>query len=139
MIPVLKNRLEEIINKYSEIESKLLDNDMNMDIRLNLSKEHSDLVPIVLAINELKSCEEEIDGVREILNDKDTDSSLREEALKELDNLKKSLESLILEYFINLLLSLLETYQLNPKKGSSIISKLKSYIRISKVINKFNS
>ena len=93
MIPVLKNRLEEIINKYSEIESKLLDNDMNMDIRLNLSKEHSDLVTIVLAINELKSCEEEIDGVREILNDKDTDSSLREEALKELDNLKKSLES----------------------------------------------
>ena len=92
MTPVLKNRLEEIINKYSEIESKLLDNDMNMDIRLNLSKEHSDLVPIVLAINELKSCEEEIDGVREILNDKDTDSSLRKEALKELDNLKKSLE-----------------------------------------------
>ena len=93
MIPVLKNRLEEIINKYSEIESKLLDNNINMNIRLNLSKEHSDLVPIVLAINELNSCEEEIDGVQEILNDKDTDSSLREEALKELDNLKKSLES----------------------------------------------
>ena len=92
MIPVLKNRLEEIINKYSEIESKLLDNDINMDIRLNLSKEHSDLVPIVLAINELNSCEEEINGVQEILNDKDTDSSLRKEALKELDNLKKSLE-----------------------------------------------
>ena len=93
MIPVLKSRLEEIINKYSEIESKLLDNDINMDIRLNLSKEHSDLVPIVLAINELNSCEEEINGVQEILNDKDTDSSLRKEALKELDNLKKSLES----------------------------------------------
>ena len=92
MIPVLKNRLEEIINKYSEIESKLLDNDINMDIRLNLSKEHSDLVPIILAINELNSCEEEIDGVQEILNDKDTDTSLRKEALKELDNLKKSLE-----------------------------------------------
>ena len=92
MIPVLKNRLEEIINKYSEIESKLLDNDININIRLNLTKEHSDLAPIVLAINELKSCELEIDGVQEILDDKDTDSLIREEALKEFDNLKKSLE-----------------------------------------------
>ena len=92
MIPILKNRLEEIINKYSEIESKLLDNNININIRLNLTKEHSDLTPIVLAINELKSCEREIDGVQEILDDKDTDSLIREEALKEYDNLKKSLE-----------------------------------------------
>ena len=93
MIPVLKNRLEEILNKYSEIESKLLDSDININIRLNLTKEHSDLAPIIIAINELQSCEKEIEGVQEILNDKDTDSSLREEALKELDNLKKSLQS----------------------------------------------
>ena len=38
MIPVLKNRLQEILNKYSEIESKLLDNDINIDVRLNLKK-----------------------------------------------------------------------------------------------------
>ena len=93
MIPVLKNRLEEILNQYSEIESKLLDSDININIRLNLTKEHSDLAPIIIAINELQSCEKEIEGVQEILNDKDTDSSLREEALKELDNLKKSLQS----------------------------------------------
>ena len=93
MIPVLKNRLQEILNKYSEIESKLLDNDINIDVRLNLTKEHSDLAPIIIAINELQSCEKEIEGVQEILNDKDTDFLLREEALKELDNLKKSLQS----------------------------------------------
>ena len=93
MIPVLKNRLEEILNKYSEIESKLLDSTININIRLNLTKEHSDLAPIIIAINELQSCEKEIEGVEEILNDKDTDSSLKEEALKELDNLKKSLKS----------------------------------------------
>ena len=34
MIPVLKNRLEEILNKYSEIESKLLDSTININIRL---------------------------------------------------------------------------------------------------------
>ncbi len=92
MIPVLKNRLEEILNKYSEIESKLLDSDINIDIRLSLTKEHSDLSPIITAINELQSCETEIEGVKEILDDKDIDSSLREEALKELDSLKKSLQ-----------------------------------------------
>ena len=93
MIPVLKNRLEEILNKHSEIESKLLDSTINIDIRLNLTKEHSDLTPIIIAINELQACEKEIDGVQEILNDKDTDPSLREEALKEFDNLKKSLHN----------------------------------------------
>jgi peptide chain release factor 1 len=93
MIPVLKNRLEEILNQYSEIESKLLDSDININIRLNLTKEHSDLAPIITAINELQSCEKEMEGVQEILNDKDTDSLLREEALKELDNLKKTLQN----------------------------------------------
>ena len=93
MIPILKNRLEEILNKYSEIESKLLDNEINVEIRLNLSKEHSDLAPIVFAINELRSCQQEIDGVQEMLNDKNTDSLLREEALRELDNLKKSIQN----------------------------------------------
>ena len=93
MIPVLKNRLEEILNQYYEIESKLLDSDININIRLNLTKEHSDLAPIITAINELQSCEKEMEGVQEILNDKDTDSLLREEALKELDNLKKSLQN----------------------------------------------
>jgi peptide chain release factor 1 len=58
-----------------------------------LSKEHSDLAPIVFAINELRSCQQEIDGVQEILNDKNTDSLLREEALRELDNLKKSIQN----------------------------------------------
>ena len=29
MIPVLKNRLEEIINKFSEIESQLSDNEID--------------------------------------------------------------------------------------------------------------
>ena len=69
MIPVLKNRLEEILNKYSEIESKLLDIDINIDIRLSLTKEHSDLSPVIIAINELQSCETEIEGVKEILDD----------------------------------------------------------------------
>ena len=88
MIPVLKNRLEEIINKFSEIESQLSDNEIDINIRMSLSKEHAELSPVVLSINELKDCQKEIEGVQEILNDKDTDQLLREEALKEFDNLK---------------------------------------------------
>ena len=94
MIPVLKNRLEEIINKFSEIESQLSDNEIDINIRMNLSKEHAELSPIVSAINELKSCQKEIDGVQEILDDKDTDPLLRDEALNEFNRLKKKLESL---------------------------------------------
>ena len=94
MIPVLKNRLEEIINKFSEIESQLSDNEIDINIRMSLSKEHAELSPVVLSINELKDCQKEIEGVQEILNDKDTDQLLREEALKEFDNLKNDLERL---------------------------------------------
>ena len=94
MIPVLKNRLEEIINKFSEIESQLSDNEIDINIRMSLSKEHAVLSPIVSAINELQSCQKEIDGVQEILDDKDTDPLLRDEALNEFNRLKKNLESL---------------------------------------------
>ena len=94
MIAVLKNRLEEIINKFSEIESQLSDNEIAINIRMSLSKEHAELSPVVLSINELKDCQKEIEGVQEILNDKDTDQLLRDEALKEFDNLKNDLERL---------------------------------------------
>ncbi len=94
MIAVLKNRLEEIINKFSEIESQLSDNEIDINIRMSLSKEHAELSPVVLSINELKDCQKEIEGVQEILNDKDTDQLLRDEALKEFDNLKNDLERL---------------------------------------------
>ena len=36
MIAVLKNRLEEIINKFSEIESQLSDNEIDINIRMSL-------------------------------------------------------------------------------------------------------
>ena len=58
---------------------------------MNLSKEHNELSPIVNSINELKKCQSEIDGVDEILNNNNTDSLLKEEALKELSKLKKLL------------------------------------------------
>ena len=50
MIPVLKNRLEEIINKFSEIESQLSDNEIDTNIRMSLSKEHAELSPVVLSV-----------------------------------------------------------------------------------------
>ena len=56
MIPVLKNRLEEIQNKFLEIESKLLDTAIDPKQRLILSKEHAELSPIVESINSFNTC-----------------------------------------------------------------------------------
>jgi len=94
MIPILKNRLEEIQNKYSEIEAKLLDTSINSDQRLSLSKEHAELSPIVQSINDLNSCIKEIADVNEILNENNLDNSIKQEAIKELNDLKKKLDTL---------------------------------------------
>ena len=89
MIPILENRLEEILNRHKELESELSNTSISTELRMNLSKEHNELSPIVNSINELKKCQSEIDGVDEILNNNNTDSLLKEEALKELSKLKK--------------------------------------------------
>ena len=68
MIPILEKRLEEILNRFSELESELSNTSLSNEIRINLSKEHNELNPIVLSINELKKCKNEIEGVDEILN-----------------------------------------------------------------------
>ena len=91
MIPILANRLEEILNRYKELESELSNTAISTELRINLSREHNELSPIVNSINELKKCQSEIDGVNEILNNNNTDSLLREEALKEHTKLKKLL------------------------------------------------
>ena len=91
MIPILENRLGEILNRYKELESELSNTSISTELRINLSKEHNELSPIVNSINELKKCQSEIDGVDEILNNNNTDSLLKEEALKELSKLKKLL------------------------------------------------
>ncbi len=92
MVPIFKNRLEEIQNKFLEIESKLLDTSINSDQRLSLSKEHAELNPIVESINKYNLCLKEIDDVNEILNEEGLDASLKQEALKELTTLKNTLD-----------------------------------------------
>ena len=59
MIPILEKRLEEILNRFSELESELSNTSLSNEIRINLSKEHNELNPIVLSINELKKCKNE--------------------------------------------------------------------------------
>ena len=92
MIPFIKNRLEEIQNKFLEIESKLLDTTIDSKQRLILSKEHAELTPIVESINIFNSCLKEIEDVNEILEEKDLDPSLKQEAIKELNNLNNNLD-----------------------------------------------
>ena len=94
MIPILENRLEEIQNKYLEIENKLLDSSIDANIRLKLSKEHAELSPIVESINSLKACEKEINDVNEILAEEKLEHAIKQEALTELQNLKTNLNIL---------------------------------------------
>ena len=94
MIPILQKRLEEIHIRFKELESQLSDISISTETRMDLSKEHTELSPVVDSINELKKCQDEIFGVNEILNNNSTDALLREEAQKELIKLKKLLSIL---------------------------------------------
>ena len=91
MIPILANRLEEISNRFKELESQLSDTSLSTEKRMKYSIEHGELSPIVDSITELKKCQNEISGVNEILTNNHTDPLLREEAQKELNKLKKIL------------------------------------------------
>ena len=98
----LNIKLDSIIEKHKEIEKKLSDQnnfDTNKSIKLN--KEYSELTPLVQSITEFKKCQNEINNLKELLNEKDI--TLREMAESELKdaNLKiKLLEKILLKLLI---------------------------------------
>ena len=94
MLESVKKKLEEIQIKFSQMESELSKPEIieNQTKFPSISKEYSNLKPIVDSFTEFKSVEENIDESNQLLND--SDSEIRALAHEELESLKNKKDSL---------------------------------------------
>ena len=98
------NRLEDIVNRYEDITAELSNPDVVNDQNKfrSLMKEQNNILPIVTAFNEYKSCKQNIDDSLAMLNE-ESDEELLEMAKEELNSSKKRVEELENEIKILLL------------------------------------
>ena len=108
----LEVKLDIVLEKHKEIEKKLSDQnnfDTNKSIKLN--KEYSELTPLVQSITEFKTCQNEINNLKELLDENDV--TIREMAESELKE-----ANLKLKLFEKSLLKLLIPKDHNDQKNS---------------------
>ena len=98
------NRLEDIVNRYEDITAELSNPDVvnDQDKFRSLMKEQNNILPIVTAFNEYKSCKQNIEDSLAMLNE-ESDEELLEMAKEELNSSKKRVEELENEIKILLL------------------------------------
>lgn len=90
MIP--RERLEQLIVRHQELEHMMSDaGNMSSDEFVQISKEYSDLTPIVKAAQGYLDLLSEIQDLAEMIADPDSDSEMREMAEMEFHELKDSL------------------------------------------------
>ena len=94
MLDSVKKKLEEIQEKFIHMESQLSKPEIieNQNKFTLLSKEYSNIKPVVDKFIEYKLVEENLESSKQLLND--TDSGIRSLAQEEIDTLKVNKESL---------------------------------------------
>ncbi|MGA0394346.1 MAG: peptide chain release factor 1 [Rhodospirillales bacterium] len=99
----LEQNLDKVIARYAELGGQLAQADVaaSKDF-VKLSKEYSDLTPVVEVINNLKNVKSEIDDLNSLIEDPENDGEMKTMAEEELATLKEKLP--VLEQDIKLLL-----------------------------------
>lgn len=89
-----ENKLSKLIEKYKELQERLLDTNLSGNEFGKVSKEASDLEPIVKKANEYLQVEKSIKDAEEMLLDKEMDLEMKEMAEEEIRDGKKKIISL---------------------------------------------
>ena len=97
MIESILSKLSEVSERYLEIENLLSQPDITSDQEkyIRLSKEYSDLSPVVKAFKDYEKTESALDEARQLI--KDADPDIREMAEIEIQDLTTSIYYLELE------------------------------------------
>ena len=100
----LEENLNRVLSRHEELSSLMSSGEMpSSDEFAKMSKEFSDLSPVVEAINNLNTMRDEISGLAEMIADKDSDAEMRELAEMEFEDLKEKIPVLEQEVQIMLL------------------------------------
>jgi len=81
---IAPQKLDQVLARFADIE-QALNAGGGQDSFARLSKEYAELTPVVAAIRQLRRADDEISGLRDILNDKTADPDMRSLAQAELD------------------------------------------------------
>ena len=97
MIESILSKLSEVSERYVEIENLLSQPDItsNQENYIKLSKEYSDLSPIVKAFKDYEKSESSLDEAKQLV--KDGDPEIREMAEIEIEDLTASIKALEIE------------------------------------------
>ncbi len=85
MLPVEK--VNQLLARFSEIEGQMAANP-DPETYVKLATEFSELTPVVEKIRDMQSAQDELDGLQELLDDKETDAEMREMAEMEKPDLQ---------------------------------------------------
>ncbi|MFC7047990.1 peptide chain release factor 1 [Emcibacter nanhaiensis] len=101
MIP--QEKLNQLITRHEELEHLMSGGgDLSSDDFVKISREYSDLTPVVKTARDYMALQQEISDLEEMLEDSDTDAEMRELAEMELPDLKEKLPGL--EHEVQILL-----------------------------------
>ena len=97
MIESILSKLSEVSERYVEIENLLSQPDItsNQENYIKLSKEYSDLSPIVKAFKDYEKSESSLDEAKQLV--KDGDPEIREMAEIEIEDITASIKALEIE------------------------------------------
>ncbi len=95
-------KIDSILNRADEVLAQMAENP-DPDTYIQLSREFSDLEPVVNNIRVLKAAQKEILDLQDLLDDVETDAEMREMAELELPDLKEKIETLTGDIKIQLL------------------------------------
>ena len=85
----LEGKLDRVVDRHKELERLLSEADASdSQTYAKLSKEYSDLTPVVVSINALRNLRSEIEDLGTLIGDADTDGEMREMAETEIEELK---------------------------------------------------
>ena len=85
----LEGKLDRVVDRHKELERLLSEADASdSQTYAKLSKEYSDLTPVVASINALRNLRSEIEDLVTLIGDADTDGEMREMAETEIEELK---------------------------------------------------
>ena len=90
MIP--KDKIQYLIDRHLKLEKELSSGQVDKKNFAEISKEYSDLNDIIKYAKEYLSYEKDTDDLNIIINDKNSDSEMKEFAINELKNLKANYE-----------------------------------------------
>ncbi len=91
MLPIEK--INQLLARHSDIENQMAANPDPVTY-VSLASEFSDLSPVVEKIREMQSAQDEVDGLQELLDDKEIDAEMRELAGEEKPQLEALIEKL---------------------------------------------